>query len=291
MIVTAFSQILTPDADGVLTPHPLGLVDCTNDAYHNGPGISKSHLDKIAGKSPMHYWHHYINPDRERAEPTPALVLGQAIHSIILEPDTFKDAYAINPGIDRRSNAGKAEFAQFVAESAGKTIITDDQAQACYQIRDAVHRHPLARGLLSGGKPEQSFYAVDPETGELIKCRVDYLPNNGSMIVDVKSTDDASPTGFAKSCANFRYHVQTAWYWRVLDTYYGEHPQHWVFLAFEKDPPFAIGVYFAQPEDVARARLAADRDFARIVEHKRANFWPDYGTEALPIQMPSWWRA
>lgn len=284
------AQALYPDADGVLTPHPLGLVDCTNEQYHSGPGVSKSHLDTIASKSPLHYWHRYLNPDREPEEPTPAKIHGTAIHSIILEPDTWATGYAINPGIDRRSNAGKAEYAAFLEENQGKVIITDEQAQACYAIRDAVYRHPLARGLLQGGKAEQTVYAIDKETGELIKCRMDYLPDNGSMIVDVKSTEDASPNGFGKSAANYRYPVQTAWYHHVLDEAFGEHPPHWVFLAFEKEPPYAIGVYFAQPEDTARAAVAARRDFMRIVEHKRAGFWPDYGTEALPLGLPTWWK-
>lgn len=288
--MTAHPQFLVPDEDGVLAPHPLGLVQCSNAEYHSGPGISKSHLDCIAGKSPLHYWHKYLNPDREPEEPTPAKVLGSAIHSIILEPDLFDEEFAINPGIERRSNAGKAEYAAFLAENAGKTIITDEQAQACYAVRDAVHRHPLARGLLQSGKAEQSFYAIDPETGELIKCRIDYLPDNGSMIVDVKSTEDASPGGFGKSAANYRYPLQTAWYQDVLDACVGEHPEHWVFLAFEKEPPYAIGVYFADPVDVQRARVAGRRDLQRIVEHKRAGVWPDYGTEALPLQLPTWWK-
>lgn len=279
-----------PDADGVLTPHPLGLVECTNEQYHRGPGISKSHLDVIHGQSPRHYWHKYLNPDREPEDPTPAKVLGTAIHSIILEPDTFNDVVAINPGIDRRSNAGKAEYAAFLAESKGKLIITDDQAQACYEVRDAVHRHPLAAPLLRGGKAEQSFYAIDNETGELIKCRTDYLPDNGSMIVDVKSTDDASPSGFGRSAANYRYPVQVAWYQHVLAMAYGEHPPHWVFLAFEKEPPYAIGVYYAEPDDVARAAIAARDDLNRIVECRRSNVWNDYGTEALPLSLPKWWQ-
>ena len=281
---------LIADADGVLTPHPTGLVECSNDEYHSGPGISKSHLDKINGASPMHYWHHYLNPDREPEAPTPAKVLGSAIHSIILEPDLFSLEFAINPGIDRRSNAGKAEHAQFVAENAGKTIITDDQAQACYAIRDAVHRHPLANGLLQRGKAEQSFYAIDKETGELIKCRIDYLPDSGNMIVDVKSTEDASPGAFGKSAANYRYPLQTAWYQDVLDACFGEHPEHWVFLAFEKEPPYAIGVYFADATDVQRARIAGRRDLLRIVEHKRSGMWPDFGQEVLPLQLPTWWK-
>lgn len=283
------AQALYPDADGVLHPHPLGLVECTNDAYHSGPGISKSHLDKIASASPRHYWHHYLNPDRVREEPTPAMVLGSAIHSAILEPDLFPLEYVADPGINRRTNAGKAEYEAFVAENAGKTVLNDEQMQTCLAVRDAVHLHPVAAGLLQGGAAEQSFYAIDPETGELIKCRTDYLA--GDMIVDVKSTEDASPDGFGKSAANFRYPMQVAWYHDVMDAAFGEHPPHWVFLAVEKKPPYAVGLYFTEPDVVQRARLACRRDLMRIVQGKRTGQWPDYGAEALPLNLPAWWKA
>lgn len=282
------AQALYPDADGVLHPHPLGLVECTNDAYHSGPGISKSHLDKIASASPRHYWHHYLNPDRIREEQTPAMVLGSAIHAAILEPDLFPLEYVADPGINRRTNAGKAEYEAFVAENAGKTVLNDEQMQTCLAVRDAVHLHPVAAGLLQGGAAEQSFYAIDPETGELIKCRTDYLA--GDMIVDVKSTEDASPDGFGKSAANFRYPVQVAWYRRVMAAAFGEAPPHWVFLAVEKSPPYALGLYFPDPADVQRAALAAQRDFMRIVEHRQSGQWPDYGAEVLPLSLPAWWR-
>lgn len=286
--MTSQPQYLHPDADGVLAPHPLGLVPCTNEEYHSGPGISKSHLDKIAGGSPRHYWHHYLNPDRERSEPTPAMVLGSAIHSIILEPDLFTSEYVANPGIDKRTKDGKAEWAAFQAEHKGKTILSDEDFQTCLAVRDAVHLHPVAAGLLTGGEAEQSFYAIDPEHGELVKCRTDYL--SGDLIVDVKSTADASPDGFARSCANFRYPHQVAWYRDVMDAAFGEPPAHWVFMAVETKPPYAIGLYFAQPEDIARARLACRRDLQRIVDHKRSGQWPDYGAEALPLALPKWWQ-
>lgn len=300
---------LYPDADGVLHPHPLGLVECTNEQYHSGPGISKSHLDTIAGKSPRHYWHKYLNPNREPEEPTPAKVLGSAIHAIILEPDLFETGYVPNPGIERRSNAGKAEWAAFVAENTGKVILSEEDYQKCLHIRDAVHLHPVAAGLLTGGKAEQTFYAIDPETGELVKCRTDYLHDSGAMIVDVKTTEDASPAGFGRSSANYRYPMQTAWYHRVLDAAYGEHPPYWVFLAVEKDPPYAIGIYFIdqhtgtfwtdddgnerptnRPGVLQLAHEACSRDLTRIVQHKRSGQWPDYGIEALPLQLPTWWK-
>lgn len=282
------AQLLVPDADGVLTPHPLGLVEQSNDAYHGGPGISYSHLKLISGASPRHYWYKYLNPNREPEEQTPAKLLGSAIHSIILEPDLFTTQYVADPGINKRTNAGKEEWAQFVAENAGKGILTDDQMQTCLAVRDAVWSHPVAAGLLRQGSSEQSFYAIDSETGELIKCRTDHL--DGDLIVDVKSTDDASPNGFGKSAANFGYPGQVAWYHDVFDAAFGEHPQHWVFMAVEKDPPYAIGLYFPDAADVARARMANRRDFMRIVEHKRADHWPDYAERALPLSLPMWWK-
>lgn len=282
------AQALYPDADGVLEPHPIGLVHCTNYQYHSGPGISKSQLDAIASGSPKHYWQKYLNPDREPEEPTPALVLGSAVHSAILEPDLFTSEFVGSPGFDRRTKAGKADYEAFAAENTGKTILTDDQMQTCLAIRDAVHTHPVAANLMRGGESEQSFYAIDNDTGELIKCRTDYLV--GDFIIDVKTTDDASPSGFGKSAANYRYPVQVAWYWRVMEAAFGQHPPHWIFLAVEKNPPFALGIYFPDRADVQRAALAAQRDFMRIVDHRRANHWPDYGTEALPLTLPAWWK-
>lgn len=283
------AQALYPDADGVLQPHPIGLVQNTNEEYHSGPGISKSHLDAIRYASPRHYWHKYLNPDREPEEATEAKVMGTAVHTAILEPDLLTShVVAIPPHINRRTNMGKAEWDEFTTANAGKCIVSAENYEYCLAIRDAVHRHPVASGLLQGGKAEQSFYAIDSETGELMKCRTDYLHDSGRMIVDLKTTDDASPEGFGKSSANYRYPVQPAWYNRVLDAAYGEHPQDWVFLAVEKKPPFAIGIYFMEPDVLARAEIAAHRDFMRIVEHRRSGEWPDYGYTPMPLALPGW---
>lgn len=283
------SQFLIADEDGVLTPHPLGLVQLSNDAYHSGLGVSKSHLDAIAGKSPLHYYAKYLDPNRERQEPTAAMIMGSAVHSAVLEPDLFPTEYVQAPqGINKRTNAGKEEYAAFERANAKKTVLDVEDYATCLAIRDAVYRHPVAGGLLTGGKAEQSFYGIDKETGELMKCRTDYLHDSGAMIVDLKTTEDASPAGFGKSAANFRYPIQTSWYNGVLDAAFGEHPQDWVFLAVEKKPPYAVGIYFMEPDQVIRAEIAARRDFMRIVEHKRSGSWPDYGYLPMPLALPAW---
>lgn len=286
--MTQAAQQLYVDEDGVLQPHPTGLIEQTNDEYHSGPGVSKSHLDAIASASPKHYWHKYINPNRERAEPTAAMIMGTAVHTAVLEPDLFPSEVIESPEFDRRTKVGKAEYEAFQAAHKGRIVLAPEDYAKCLAIRDAVHMHPVAGGLLQGGQAEQSFYAIDKETGELIKCRTDYMHNSGAMIVDLKTTEDASPNGFGKSAANFRYPIQTSWYNGVLDAAFGEHPQDWVFLAVEKNPPYAVGIYFMEPDILARAEIAARRDFLRIVEHRRSGDWPDYGVSPMPLALPGW---
>lgn len=268
----------------------LGLVDISNDEYHAGPGISKSHLDVIAKQSPLHYWWKYLNPERVRDEPTPAMKLGSAIHAAIIEPELFEERYVESPKFDRRTKEGRALFQAFQEENEGKEVLTAEDYARCLAIRDAVYAHPVASGLLKGGKAEQSFFAKDPETDELIKCRFDYLLDSGEMAIDIKSTIDASPVEFARSVANYRYDIQPAWYFDILDILYGEAPKHWVYIAVEKDEPYAIGIYYATPEMIEIGRQTARRDFLKIVECKRKNEWPDYGAEIEPLEMPAWAR-
>jgi hypothetical protein len=147
-------QFLEPDEDGVLVPHPLGLVEMTNGQYHGSKGVSKSHLDAI-NRGDRYYWHRYLNPDREPEEQSPALIMGSAIHSAVLEPDLFPSEYVMAPtDINRRTNVGKEAYAAFEKANAGKTVLDPDDYSTCIAVRDAVHNHPVASGLLQRGKAE-----------------------------------------------------------------------------------------------------------------------------------------
>jgi exodeoxyribonuclease VIII len=270
----------------------LGLVEMTNDEYHAALGVSKSHLDFVADNGLRKYWFKYRAPLDQRIvqKQTPAKILGNAIHCAVLQPDLLRSLYIADPGIDKRSNAGKAEWAGFCAEHAAKTILKDEDFQTVLAVRDAVQRHPVARGLLAGCRFEQPVFAIDPETGELVKCQVDALHEGGNHIVDVKSTDDASPNGFGKSAFNYRYDWQPPFYQDVLDAAFGEHPPHWVFMAVEKEPPYEIGLYFIDPDQVERGRLQAREQFMRIVNASRVNEWPGFGDEVQPLSLPTWTR-
>lgn len=268
-----------------------GLIkDLSNDDYHRGPGISKSHLDRIA-KSPAHYWAAYIDPNREPSQQTPAMRMGTLIHTAVLEPDTLATRTIIAPeGIDRRTKDGKAAWAAFEASVNDREIITSDESTLLTRIQERVRNHPVAGKLLADGAAEQSYFATDEQTGELIKCRPDWLTDNGIM-VDLKSTDDASPEGFGRSVVNYRYYIQPAWYGDIFQRLYGDAPAAFVFIAVEKAWPHAIGVYFATREQIEIGRYQYLSDLSRIVECKQSGHWPDFGAdEAQALTLPGWFR-
>lgn len=72
--------------------------DMPNPVYHNQPHIGSSGF-KLLARSPAHYWSAYVDPDRERREPTPLMLIGTAWHTGIFEPELFEGSYAAKPDI------------------------------------------------------------------------------------------------------------------------------------------------------------------------------------------------
>ena len=78
----------------------------------------------------------------------------------------------------------------------------------------------------------------------------------GSLIVDLKTTMDASPDAFARTAANFNYPLQAAYYVDGLQAAGIASPDavtSFVFLVVEKTPPYGVAVY-TLPEDAIEPR-------------------------------------
>lgn len=259
----------------------------SNDAYHGGPGISKSGLDLIA-RSPLHYWSRYLDPARTPTEPTPAMRLGTAIHTAVLEPAEFARRHHVAPVCDRRTKDGKAawEAATMAAEAAGAELISAADAQVCTAIADIVRSHPTARKLFTTGQSEMSCYWTDAETGLLCKCRPDWL--NLPFIVDLKSTEDASADGFQRSAWNWRYWVQAAWYMDGVEQATGMRPDAFVFGAFEKAPPYACAFYYADPVMLDMGRAEYRKLLRVLADCVAADRWPGYDADVRALTVPIW---
>ena len=243
--------------------------------YHADPAVSKSHLDQVA-RSGQHYWARYVDPNRQPVKPTAAMTTGSLGHCATLEPDELSKRYGIAP--DRRTKAGKEAAAEMQAN--GIEPVSEADMVLAGNMARAVHHHPMAALLLSAGKPETSIWWDDPDTGMRCKCRPDW--SNGGLCVDLKTTTDASPKGFARSVVNFRYHVQAAHYLAagLFDQF--------VFIAVEKEAPFAVACYELDADALAEGQRLRDRDLQRIANCRAMAAWPGYGDELQTLSLPGW---
>jgi exodeoxyribonuclease VIII len=261
-----------------------------NTDYHAHPAISKSHLDQVA-KSPLHYFARYLDPNRVAPEPTAAMAIGSAVHTHVLELDQWDARYVSAPdGIDRRTKAGKAEWEAFTTAATGRTVLPKADADLVMRMGHAVFAHPAAAMLLAlPGKAETTHMWTDEATGLQCKCRPDWLTDDGRLLVDLKTTEDAG-RGFAKSIAQWRYHVQAAWYLDGVEQSTGTRPEQFLFLCVEKKAPYAVAVYAADAEMIDAGAQTAARDLDVLATCKAANAWPGYSDQIEPISLPAWMR-
>ena len=247
----------------------------SNAEYHADPAVSASHLHQVA-RSPYHYWARYVTKVPELVKPTAAMTMGSVVHCAVLEPGELLKRYGIAP--DRRTRRGKETAAAM--QASGIEPVAESDLHQAQRMASAVRRHPMAAQLLQQGQPETSVWWDDPETGLRCKCRPDWI--NGRICVDLKTTTDASPRGFAKSVVNFRYHVQDAHYLAsgLFDRF--------IFIAVEKESPFAVGVYELDADALTEGQRLRSRDLQRIANCRAAESWPGYGDELQTLSLPGW---
>lgn len=178
----------------------------------------------------------------------------------------------------------------------GRIILSPEVWEQIHAMRDAVMAHPAARAVLT-------------------------IMND--VIGDLKTTEDASPEGFAKSMANYRYDVQAPYYldgvkkaleqgkctppakgaselsvyWvdeatgvlcRCRPDWWRGYPKNFVFIAVEKKPPYAVGVYVLDSASTDIGRAIYQHDLQVYAECLASDKWPGYGDLVQTINMPTW---
>ncbi|EIB3567806.1 exodeoxyribonuclease VIII [Salmonella enterica] len=256
--------------------------DIPNEAYHAGPGVSKSQLDDIADTPAIYLWRKNAPVDTEK---TKSLDTGTAFHCRVLEPEEFSKRFIIAPEFNRRTSAGKEEEKTFLEECArtGRTVLTAEEGRKIELMYQSVMALPLGQWLVeSAGYAESSVYWEDPETGILCRCRPDKIIPEFHWIMDVKTTADIQR--FRTAYYDHRYHVQDAFYSDGYRAQFGEIP---TFVFLVASTTAECGRYpveiFMMGED---AKLAGQREYRRnlqtLAECLNNDEWPAIKTLSLP---------
>jgi hypothetical protein len=252
----------------VTTPDPGIHLGVPDSIYRSWNLVCQSDLSYLCnGRTLAHARQAILMPE----DPTPAKLLGQAIHFAILQPAEFEKNYAPWAG-DKRTKKGREAWK--------------------IEMRDAVWRNPIFASILGGERYiEVSAVWQDPETGLLCKGRIDCLTTHGrwTVVADLKSTKDASPQRFARDVFQYGWHRQGAFYLDGLDIL-DPRDRLWLLLAIEKQPPYCGAVYELGYDDLEQGRQEYRKALAAWAEAEESAVWPGYPADIQSLSLPPWAR-
>ncbi|GAB2519771.1 PD-(D/E)XK nuclease-like domain-containing protein [Paramicrobacterium agarici] len=252
------------------------VLDMPEREYHAHPALSSTQARQILD-SPAKYHYAQTHPQEARHE----FDLGTAVHTKVL--GTGSDVEVLNFD-NYRTKA--AQQARDEARACGLVPMLAVDMEPVNDMAEAVLSHPLAKTLFEQeGNPEASVFATDPETGVEVRARFDFL---GKIAVDLKTTaGEASPHGFAKSAASYRYNVQQEHYLFAHNIVQGEAPPM-VFVVVEKAAPYLVGVHQLDRDFSDMGKVQARKARERFAECTASGVWPGYPEEVNLVIPPMW---
>ena len=116
------------------------------------------------------------------------------VHSFFLERDKFDTDFVIKPSdIRLNTKAGK----EWALEHQSKIIIDSELGNNLYEMEKSFMDSPakMIYNENMGGQTELNYFWDDLGLVKG-KCRPDWIDGHGEIVVDLKTTTDASPRGF-----------------------------------------------------------------------------------------------
>ena len=246
-----------------------------DEIYRSAPGINNSTL-KLMRLSPAHYINAIENPKKED---TAAFQFGRMVHKVILEPH-FNMPYVIRPDGMKFSTKEGREW----KERQNLPIISMDEHEAIEAIKNNVLKHKVGSILAdSDTKTEVSFFKRETSTGLLLKCRCDAVVMDDSWnvtkILDLKTTEEATASSFTRSCNNFGYARQAAFYGLVTGCW------DFTFIAVEKTVAHQVQAFRISQSSTSAALRQIMSDLARIKECLETKVWPGYNEGITELEV------
>jgi hypothetical protein len=244
-------------SESPLSFEPGIYFDLPEEQYHAARALSCSGIKHLI-VSKLNYWHKNLNPAREPEDDSGARRFGKAVHSLALEPERFARTFAPKlspedvPGalvtaddlkafleanglpksgkkksdlVDRIITSGLPaviwdhELEKHAALHAGKTFLGSDEGERIKQAAAVLAADPYASAALTGGMPEVSFFVRDPETGVMLKARMDYVRPRSTIDIKTFSNSRGKPVEKAIFEAIYYegYHLQCVFYNQVRE--------------------------------------------------------------------------
>lgn len=137
----------------------------SNETYHKDPALSHSGMKNILVSWPDYWEKSCLNPAAAEYKPTDAMIFGSRSGELLLEPELFQAKY----GTATPADMGKKIYLSSVMMQKLKVSIA------------AINNVPVARDHFLHGYGEVSIFFRHPQTGIMLRARIDYLRTFGAI--------------------------------------------------------------------------------------------------------------
>lgn len=258
----------------------------TNAEYHGSGELSRSTAWSLLQSCPAK-----VRYDMNNRKPSsPALVIGSGFHTATLEPEKLDDEFAVKPseidGQGPRTKHYKEAFELMQKSEPDKQWLAPADYDLILEMAGSALENPVLRHYMADIDKVVEGTGYFEMEGAKCKVRPDlYIPGAG-VVIDLKSTQDASNRGFTKSVRQFGYLFQACWYMHALRLL-GEKPKQFVFIAVEKTAPYATAAYTIKESDINKQFSNMERACQLWATCQSSGIWPGYSDMVETLDLGS----
>ena len=279
--------------------------------YHSanlciGPSVSSGGLRLIAGKSPAHFYTTWAeNPNRIERKDTRALILGRAVHHLILGELFFSKLFCVQPE-EYITDSGEVKKWTYLAnrckdwkvdrQREGRAILTTEDANDIRGMAESLAKHPIIYGKNGNdgalnGMIERSLVWQDKATGLWCKSRPDAIPTDGGDFVDLKTTRSVMWWDLQSAIFEHGYYQQAAFVRTAAREVLGFDKITFTLVFVESENPWCVRITSLKDNDLDRGEKENRAALDTVARCLKANAWPGPGgdrEDAMPIELPEW---
>lgn len=221
--------------------------------------------------------------------PKDSFDLGSVAHTLVLGTGWELSVWDGDSWAGKEAQAHKAK-----AYAENKIPIKAEDHAQVVAMRQRLAEHPAGKWFEDGaGISEVSLFWTDPESGVDCRARVDRLTltdDGRPLIIDYKTTRDASPHNCRSDVAKFRYYVQQPFY---QDGMVGagldpEGVAEFRFVFQEKTAPYPVTVVRLAGTAVWQGRQEIRKALNMYAACMKSGVWPDYADDEIEVDLPRW---
>lgn len=258
----------------------VGVVEgLSNYDYHSFDKYwSSTQLKYLLSTSPVHFKMKYIDKTLRSKPASSDMILGSAVHSLLLDPTQFQSEFLVMPPLNLKTKSGREEKAKLIAKHSHKMVIDEKSLNTAQTMTSAVLKNERATQALSDTKKELSIFWKCSYSGLPFRAKLDGLSN--STLIELKTTSSAKKDDFERQCDNFNYDL-SLWHYRLAVNSQPELKpvSQCVFVVVESDEPFLSEVYEAHDAMVSVGQVKWLRAVDQLSDGVNKNYWPGYVTE------------